>query len=641
MKRSALASALAVALIATAWSGAGVAADITTPYSGTITLNVDMTQAPRRIFTVHETIPVKPGPLSLYYPKWIPGEHSPSGPITNVTGMVFTANGNKLPWRRDLVHMYEIHLDIPAGVTTLTVDFDFLSPIGGGSFGAGVSATPKIADLEWNQVVFYPAGYASKAITIQPNLKLPQGWKFATALQPHTGTGAGESSATRFQPVTLNNLVDSPIMSGEYFKQFSLSSGSGAPVYLDLVADTQGELDAKPKQIKQYSNLVTQANRMFGAHHYQTYHMLLTLSDHTDHFGLEHHQSSDDRIFADYFTNPKAYLVGSGLVPHEYTHSWNGKYRRPADLWTPDFNSVPMKDDLLWVYEGLTEYWSYVLTARSEFWTPAEFHQALAMTAAGMDHVAGRGWRPLQDTADMASLSYYVGGGWQNWKRGTDFYPEGVLLWLDVDTKIRGLSHDKHSLNDFAHLFYGMDSGSYVTNTYTFDDIVNALNKVQPYDWATFLRDILDARQYHAPLAGITQGGYKLVYTDKPSDMAKARQAAFGGFMGVDAMYTIGLSASGKGNIRDVLWDGPAFKAGLVPGMQIVAVDGKSFSSDALNSAIKNSKGSSAPIKLLVKNIEQYQTLEVDYHDGLKYPHLERVKGAKDYLDEIITPLKH
>lgn len=521
----------------------------------------------------------------------------------------------------------------------LNVNFDYLSPVHGG----GVTATPNIANLEWNDVVFYPAGYASKAITVKPSVKLPRSWQFATALEPHTGTGDGEAKAIQFSAVTLNNLIDSPILSGRYFKQIPLTSGTDlAPVYLDIVADAPRDLAMKPKQTSDYRNLVVQENRLFGAHHYQTYRALLILSDTSKHFGsgLEHHQSSDTEIVADYFTNPETYLMGSDLVPHEYTHSWNGKFRRPDDLWTPDFNSVPMKDDLLWVYEGLTQYWSVVMAARSGFWTFEEFRQSLAMTAASMDHVPGRTWLSLRDTADMAPLSYSSPFAWHNWRRGADFYPEGVLLWLDVDTKIRELSHDRRSLDDFAHLFYGMDNGTYVTKTYAFDDVVKALNDVQPYDWATFLRDILDARQRHASLAGLAQGGWKLVYTDKPSDMWKAAASAFEKFLGTNAMYSIGLSVGSKGNTIDVLWDGPAFKAGLIPGMTVAAVDGNAFTPDVLKNAIKDAKYSGAPIKLLVKNVTQYETLDVDYHGGLQFPHLERVKGTADYLDQIATPLK-
>ncbi|HEX5353884.1 MAG TPA: M61 family peptidase [Rhodanobacteraceae bacterium] len=627
------------AMALAAWSCAGFAADVTTAYPGTLSVTVDMTQAARRLYFVHETIPVQPGALTLYYPKWLPGYHSPSGPITDVAGLVFTANGKKLPWRRDLVDMYAIHLDVPAGATTLDIAFDFLTPDHGGLGDGNLSQSPVIADLQWNQMIWYPAGYASKAITVQPGIVLPQDWHFATALVPHICNGDGSGKTIQFAAVTLNNLVDSPVMSGRYFKQVELAAGAKTPVELDMVADAPDDLAITPEQIEDFRNLVTQENRLFGAHHYHSYHFLLTLSDRIADLGLEHHQSSDDRTSADYLTDPHAYLVGATLLPHEYTHSWNGKFRRPYDLWTPDFNSVPMKDDLLWVYEGLTEYLANVMAARAGFWTPSEFRQSLAMTAAMLDHEPGRTWKSLQDTADMASLLYYAPGTWHNWRRGTDFYPEGVLLWLDVDTKIRELSRGKHSLDDFAKLFYGMDNGSYVTKTYTFEDVVDALGKVQPYDWASFLRGILDARHYHAPIAGLAQGGYKLAYTDEPSDMWKARAAAFGS-SGVNAMYSAGLSVGGKGNVGDVLWNGPAFKAGLVPGMQITAIDGKAFSPDVLKTAIKNAQGSGAPIKLLVKNVDQYETLEVDYHGGLQYPHLERVKGSKDYIDQIIQPLK-
>lgn len=626
---------------ALAWAGAARAADIATPYPGTLTLQVDLTQAPRKLFSVHETIPVKPGPLTLYYPKWIPGDHAPDGPITNVAGITFNADGTKLPWRRDLADMYTIHLDVPAGVATLDADFDFLSPRKSYILTGDVTSTRNLVDLEWNQVVLYPAGYASKAITLKPSVTLPQGWQFATALQPHTGTGHGKGAAISFTPVTLDTLVDSPIIAGLYFKEVDLAPGAKAPVKLDIVADAPDDLAVTPKQVEQFRNLVTQENRMFASHHYESYHALLVLSDHVTPNGLEHHQSSDDRMgFADYFTDPQGWLTGSPLISHEYTHSWNGKFRRPYDLWTPDFNTVPMKGDLLWVYEGLTEYLAAVMDVRSGFWTPDEFRQSLAMTAAAMDHVPGRTWDSLQNVANTAQLEYYMPSEWGSWRRGTDFYPEGVLLWLDVDTKTRQLSHGRRSLDDFARLFYGMDNGSHDTRTYTFDDVVGALDKVQPFDWTTFLRTALDDTRHHANLAGLPQGGWKLVYTDTPSAMWKAAHSAAVQSDETDLMYSIGLSVDSKGNVSDVLWDGPAFKAGVTPGMQIAAVDGKVYSPKVIEDAIKDAKVSRAVIRLLVKDPGHYQTLDVDYHGGLQYPHLERVKDAQDYLDQIARPLK-
>lgn len=641
MQRSAFAPALITAIfVATAWTGSvRAAADITTPYPGTLRLEVDLTQAPRKIFTVHETIPVKPGPLTLYYPKWIPGDHAPDGPITNVAGIVFTAEGRKLPWQRDRIDMYALHVDVPAGVSALDARFDFLSPHKSDILTGDVTTTRNLVDLEWNQVVLYPAGYASRAITIDPSVVLPRGWRFATALEPHTGTG-DDGTAIPFAPVTLNTLVDSPIIAGRYFKQVDLAPGAKAPVYLDVVADAPDDLAITPAQIADFRNLVAQENRMFASHHYDSYHALLVLSDHVTPDGLEHHQSSDDKMgYADYFTDPQAFAIGSPLISHEYTHSWNGKFRRPRDLWTPDFNTVPMQGNLLWVYEGLTEYLAVVMDARSGFWTPQQFRESLAMTAAAMDHVPGRTWDSLQNVANTAQLEYYVPSEWDSWRRGTDFYPEGVLLWLDVDTKLRALSHDKRSLNDFARLFYGMDNGSYVTKTYTFDDIVAALNTVQAYDWATFLRAILDSNATHADLAGLSRGGWKLVYTDEPSALWKAAYSAAVQSDVTNAMYSIGFTVSSDGHVADVLWNGPAFKAGVDPDMQITAVDGKKFSPEVLENAIVHAKKFSGPIELLVNDNDHYETLAVDYHGGLRYPHLERMKGTPDYLDEIVKPL--
>ena len=624
---------LLAAVVAMGWSiTAGAAAPATDPgaYPGTLTLGVDVSDASRKLFHVHETIPVKPGPLTLYYPKWIPGEHSPSGPIANMAGLFFTANGKSLNWRRDLTDMYTFHLTVPKGVHTLDVAFDFLSPNSGGSFGGSVSVTPKIVDLEWNQVALYPAGYWSRDISIKPSIKLPADWQYGTALRTESRNG----SEVHFKPVTFNNLVDSPLITGAYFKQVDLAPGSKVPVHMDMVADSESDLAITPKQVDLYRNLIKQAYKLFGAHHYHHYNFLYTLSDNTGHFGLEHHQSSDDRNSADAIINPTAFAASASLLPHEYVHSWNGKFRRPADLWQPNFN-VPEKDDLLWVYEGLTVYYGRILTTRSGLWDKQQFRDALAGTAASMDHHPGRTWRPLQDTADEAQILYFAPRSWSSWRRGVDYYPEGQLFWLSVDAKLRELSHDKHSMNDFARRFYGMDNGSYVTKTYTFDDIVKTLNGIQPYDWAKFLHHMLDTRQYHAPLDGIKDSGYKLVYTDTPSAMTKAREKQYH-YAGLT--YSIGLSVSGKGGrIGDVLWDGPAFKAGVGPGMTIVAVNGKEFSTDALKQAIQDARKNSAPIKLLIKNLAYYKTVEVNYHGGLQYPHLERVKSKPDYLDQIVS----
>ncbi|MGA8278782.1 MAG: M61 family peptidase [Rhodanobacteraceae bacterium] len=605
------------------------------PYPGNLTLKVDLTDAARKIFRVHETIPVQLGKVDLYYPKWIPGEHSPSGPIENVTGLVITGNGHRIAWRRDLADMYTLHLDVPAGVDALDLKFQFLSPTGGGAFGGSVSATSKIVDLEWNQVAFYPAGYYSRDIRIQPSVTLPSGWGFGTALET-AGNAGGDIS---FKLVTFNNLVDSPLIAGRHFKRVDLAPGAKVPVHLDIVADHPGELVITAAQLAAQRNLVTQAYALFGSHHYDHYDFLFTLSDSTGHFGLEHHQSSDDRLFAKYFIDPDTYMAGAGLLPHEYVHSWNGKFRRPADLWTPNFN-VPMKDDLLWVYEGLTEYFGPVLTARAGLRDADQFRAGLAMAAAAMDHRPGRSWRDLQDTADAAQVLYYAPRAWASWRRRTDFYVEGELVWLDVDTKIREMSGGKRSLDDFARAFFGIDNGSYKTVTYGFDDIVNALNQIQPNNWTAFLRKRLDTTDPAAPLDGIARGGWKLVYTDAPTALFKANEKVRNY---VDLAYSLGITiaghkddATGVGTLNDVLWNSPAFAAGLAPGMKIIAVNGEAYDGDLLKAAVLAAKDSTRPIELLVRNGEVFSTIKIDYHDGPRYPRLMRINGTPDRLDAII-----
>jgi predicted metalloprotease with PDZ domain len=626
--------AITLSSIAMAQSETGdTPAPVDQPYAGMLTVNVDLSDAGKRIFRSHETIPVKSGALTLFYPKWIPGEHAPSGPVENVSGLIIRANGKQLPWRRDLRDMFTLHLDVPEGVSQLDLEFEFLSPGDGegSNFGASASATPDLVDMEFNQVAFYPAGYYTRQIQIQPTVELPEGWKFGSALQVDSQSG----NTTHFKPVSFNNFVDSPLIAGANFNRVDLTPSGGTSVHLNVVGDSAKAVKLTDKQLQQQRDVVKQTNLLFGAHHYDHYDFLLTLSDHTGHFGLEHHQSSDDRLPADFFTDDDMHLWAASLMPHEFVHSWNGKFRRPADLWTPNFN-VPMQDDLLWVYEGLTDYWCGVLTARAGLWTPDQYRDSIANIAADMTYRTGRAWRSLQDTADAAPLTYYGSDSWLNWVRDTDFYPEGQLLWLDVDTKIRELSGGKHSLDDFAHAFYGMDNGSYVTKTYTFDDVVNTLNQVQPFDWKTFLRERLDYTGGELPEHGIERGGWKLVFTDTQGQAEKAYE----GIRHVaNLSYSIGLIVNQNGRIADVQWNGPAFQAGLVPGLSIVAVNGRDFSLDSLKDAIDAAKTSQAPIELLVKNVDVYSTVKIDYHGGSRYPHLVRGDG-KDVIGAIVAPRK-
>jgi predicted metalloprotease with PDZ domain len=598
---------------------------------GTIRLAVDARQAPQKILHAHMQIPVQTGPLTLYYPKWIPGEHMPDGPIIEVAGMKFSAGGKAIQWRRDLVEMYSIHLEIPPGVTSLEADLDFLLSAPATGFSAGASATASLDLLSWNQVLLYPKGYAAKDITFVPSLRLPAGWKYGTALP-----GAKENGDTiDFDPVTLNTLVDSPVISGKYFRVIQLTPGQHPPHEMDIAADSPGALAMPPDQEMHFHQLVLETGALFGARHYRDYHFLLTLSDDVAHFGLEHHESSDDRVNERSLIDEPLRIAFSGLLPHEFVHSWNGKYRRPVGLSTPDFQE-PMKDDLLWVYEGLTQYLGDVLTARSGLLTAGQWREAMALLVATYEHRPGRDWRPLQDTADAAPFLYEATSDWSNWRRGTDFYEEGELLWLDIDGTLRRLTKDQKSINDFCRIFHGGSSGPPELKTYTFEDIVATLNGLAPYDWTGFLRARLDGVATKTPIEAIENSGWKLFYNEEPNEMESNNDVVSGR---LDLAFSIGLTVAEDGTVWDVIHGAPAYAAGIGAGMKIAAVNGRQFSPDGIRDAIELAKDSSEPIRLLVANGAQYQTVSVDYHGGIQYPHIERDKSRPDYLSEITQPL--
>jgi predicted metalloprotease with PDZ domain len=602
-----------------------------TPYSGTIAIHVDASDTTQGIFRVHQTIPVEAGALTLLYPQWIPGDHSPSGPVAMLAGLKLSAGGKPLMWKRDKYDVYAFQLDVPAGVSSIDADFQYLSDRSG-----GFEMTDRMLDLEWNRMALYPAGHFSRNVTFAPSVTLPQGWQFGSALEAvsHTGT------TTTFKPVPLNTLVDSPIYAGQYFKRADLTPAGGAPVHMDIVADAPKYLEMTPEQLKVHRALVTQAIALFGSHHYDHYDFLFSLSDQLGGNGLEHHQSSENGLGADYFTAWDENAPGRDLLAHEYTHSWNGKFRRGLDLWTPNFN-VPMGDSLLWVYEGQTQYWGYVLTARSGIWSAQQFRDALAMVAANYDrNREGLQWRTLADTTNDPTAAHRTGLPYRSWQMSEEYYSAGQMMWLGVDAKLRALTHDSRSLDDFAQAFFGVENGSFVTKTYTFDDIVAALNGVVKYDWASYLHARVDTLD--PPLGeGIEGTGWKLVYTDKPSEYEKHYNSRPESPRHLfNFTWSIGLTMAKKGKINDVRWNGPAFKAGVSTGTTIVAVNGQDYSDDVLKDAITGAKGSGSAIKLLLKFQGTTRTVSVDYHDGLQYPHLVRVKNAPDYLGEIIAARK-
>ena len=592
----------------------------------TVTLLVDATTAPRKIFHATLIIPASPGELTLYYPKWIPGEHAPDGPVIDLAGLKFTAGGQTLKWRRDLLDGFTLHVEVPSGVNEINAELDFLSPATfEAGFSAGSSATDKLAVISWNQVLLYPSGFDYHDIDYSATLRLPEGWKFGTALPVSSQNG----NEIHFATVPLNMLVDSPVLTGEYLKVVPLAPEP--PTEMDIAADSAADLDAPPEVWDHYKNLVEQAQKLFGAHHYRDYHFLYTLSDHVAHFGLEHHESDDSRVGERGLADETARKLNAGLLPHEYVHSWNGKYRRPADLTTTDYEQ-PMKDDMLWVYEGLTNYLGTVLTARSGLLTPEEAREDLAITAAELDHTPGRTWRNLQDTADAAPELYFAPEAWHSWRRGVDFYDEDTLNWLWVDVIIREQSKGKKSIDDFCHLFHGAPSTPPMVKTYTFDDIVSALNEIVPYDWRAFWIERLTTHSPHAPLGGIEGSGWKLVYDETPSEIEREAED---GFHFVDARYSIGLNLRADGRIVDTIEGMPAAEAGIGPGMKLIAVNGREFSPEVLRDALKAGKTGSEPLELLVENTDYYKTYKLDYHGGERYPHLVREESKPDLLSEI------
>jgi predicted metalloprotease with PDZ domain len=596
-----------------------------------ITLNVDAREAPRRILHARLSLPVSPGPLTLYYPKWLPGNHRPTGPVANVVGLRFSAAGQVIPWRRDDVDMYAFHVDVPAGTSALQVSFDYVTPSRGpGRFDP--ASTDQLMILNWNLVVLYPAGKSARDYTYKAALHLPAGWKFGTAL-PVTGQSG---DTVTFAPAPLNTLIDSPVLAGANYRVVPLPTPGAPPQELDIAADSQAALDIPQESVAAYTQLIAEAGALFEAHHYRDYHFLLTLSDVEPPNGLEHHESSDNRAPERTLIDPNLRLLMAGLLPHEFVHSWNGKYRRPAGLATPDYQQ-PMKGELLWIYEGLTTYLGEVLTARSGLYTPQQFREQVALTAAEMDHRAGRIWRPLEDTAVSAQLLYEAPREWTSWRRGADFYPESELIWLEADTIIRKQTNGRRSLDDFCRAFEGPPSGPPQMKPYTLDNVITALNQIAPYDWRGFFQSLVFAVSERAPLGGIEKGGWRLVYNDTPNELLQAGEKFA---HAVDLTDSIGMVIVKKkheeeGAIVDVIPGMAAAAAGIAPGMKLVAVNGRKWSPEVLLTALRSR---TTPLQLLMENIGYYKTYAVKYGGGPRFPHLERVEGRADVLGEIIKP---
>jgi predicted metalloprotease with PDZ domain len=607
---------------------APVAAPRDVAYPGTIRLDVDASDVARGIFRVRETVPIAGGPVTLLYPEWLPGNHAPRGPANLLAGLEVRANGRRIPWRRDPVNPYAFHIEAPVGARQLDLSFQYLSPTATNQ--GRIVATREMLNLQWNAVVLYPAGYYASRIRIAPRLTLPSGWRFGSALDGARTQGA----TTAFAETDLATLVDSPVFAGRHFRRIDLDPGARTPFFLNIVADRPDQLEANEAQVLAHRDLVRQAYRLFGSRPFDHYDFLFALTDRMGGIGLEHHRSSENALPGGYFKDWDNLMTRRGLLPHELVHAWNGKYRRPADLWTPDFN-VPMRNSLLWVYEGLTQYYGNVLTARSGLWMKADALDAFAAQAAIYENRTGRAWRPLEDTTMDPIIAARRPQAWRSWQRSEDYYSEAMLIWLDADTLIRERSGGRRSLDDFARAFFAAQDGAPRVRTYTFDDVVASLNAIQPNDWARFLRERVAEAPTAAPLDGLARGGYRLVYRSERTPFQTKSETQS---KNADFLYSIGLLIEEGGAVGQVQWDGPAFNQGVTVGSTIVAVNGQSYSADAMRRAIAGAQQSAEPIVLIVRNGDQYTTPSLDYRGGLRYPRLERVSGTPDRLGDILEP---
>jgi len=594
------------------------------PYQGVLRIDVDATDIERRIFRVRTTVPATPGPMTLLYPQWLPGHHSPSGSIDKLAGLVVkTSDGKVLPWTRDKYDVYAFQVEVPEGVSEISAEFQFLSSQGAGQ--GRVVMTPEMLNLQWNSNSLYPAGYNARNIQAQASLTLPKGWEYATALETESRVG----DKVTFKPIDYEDLVDSPLFAGKHHQRIVLAEGK-QPVALNVFADDAKSLKPTPEQIKIHQQLVQQMDKLYGARHFDHYEFLLALTDKLGGIGLEHHRSSENSGPVGYFTEWDKSWWMRDLLSHEFNHSWNGKYRRGADLATPNFN-VPMGDSLLWLYEGQTQFFGQVVAARSGLWSAEQARDMLANVAGTYDRGRpGLAWRNIQDTTNDPTIAERRSLAFRNYQMSEDYYSGGQMVWLEVDGKLRELTGNKRSIDDFAHAFFGMNNGEWKVNPYTFEDIAGTLNGIAPYDWATFLKTRVEG---HGPLVGgIEAAGWKLVYTDKPNEAFKALETRS---KGANLTYSLGLATNATGVLTDVLWDGPAFKAGLAPGMTIVAVNGREYGNDMLKDAVTEAKDGKAPVELLVKQSDRYETVRIDYHGGLLYPNLERIAGKPDRLTQL------
>jgi predicted metalloprotease with PDZ domain len=594
-------------------------------YPGTLTLKIDATDTVRGIFRVAETIPVaKSGPMTLLFPKWLPGTHAPRGEISKLAGLVITAGGKELLWKRDELDVFAFHIDVPDGTRSLDVRFEFLSPTANNQ--GRTTVTNDMISLQPNQVSLYPAGFFTRNIPVSTSITWPKGWKARGALRSVKTAG----DTITYETVDYETLVDSPFLAGRWFQTWDL----GQNVTLNVAADAARFLKATPAQIDAHKALVAQAVKLFGTRQFDRYEFLLSMSDNLGGIGLEHHRSSENGVNPAYFTEWDKGPGRRNLLPHEFTHSWNGKHRRGATTIVPDF-STPLRNSLLWVYEGQTQFWGYVLGARSGLFTKQETLDSLASIAASLDNRPARSWRSLDDTTNDPVMTSRAPKAWVSQQRSEDYYNEGMLIWLEVDSILRRQTAGARGMDDFARAFFGTGEGDWGVKPYDFAEIVTTLNGIAPYDWDGLLRTRLTEKAKGAPLNGFTASGYTLVYTDTPTP-AFADQMRTGKVNNLS--YSGGFVLGGAGAVEQVVWNSAAFDAGLTVGDTLVAVNDQPFSDEVLKAEIVAAKGGTVPVRLVVKTADRLRTVELKWFDGLRYPRFAKAGGTDTPLDRLLTP---
>lgn len=592
------------------------------PFRGRIELAVRATDTAHQVFAVHEAIPVqKPGDMVLLYPEWETGSHAPTASVIDLAGLIAHVDGKRVEWHRDPVDMHAFHLDVPAAASTVTLDFQFLSP------ARNKWLLPDMVVVPWQRMLLYPAGWYARDMPVAATLTLAQGLHAFTSL----AFDRGNDGVLRFEPVTLERLVDAPVYAGRHWRQLPLATDAGTPIALDLVADAPDDLVVAPAEMKRMKTLVAQTLHVFGAGPFRHYDAIVSLSDQLPSAGgIEHLEEGENNLPADYFRDTGKQLGNRDLIAHELVHAWNGRWRQPADLWSPTFNQ-PVEGSLLWVYEGQTEFWGRVLAARSGLRNRQQTLDKLALDADFVAHRSGRAWKTLQDSTSDATYMAGRSAAWRDWQRREDYYPEGVLLWLDVDARLRQLSAGQRGLDDFATRFFKTDASHGSSKTYTFDDVCDTLDAVAADDWPAFLRRHLDTHATADALAGLARAGWKLAYRDAPSETFLQDETDAGASNLDDSM---GLQIDEDGRIASVRWNGPAFRAGLSPGVHVTQVDGKPYSTAALLAAVRVS--ATQPLTVEFDSGHGRKTVPIRYAGGLRYPYLERIAGTPDRLSALL-----